>query len=131
MLVPTIQELNMSRVVILRPVESVSDELIDQIKKELFGATTIIRESRAGVVDGSDVGVGDGIDHDIVVDVANQVVVGLVDKRRDDDNKVGGYTLFGGGAKTTDIPYRLGRYSSFGVGTSNVPFCACECNTCK
>ncbi|KAK4364675.1 hypothetical protein RND71_016033 [Anisodus tanguticus] len=59
-LVPIKRELNMSCIVTLGPVESVSEKLIDQIKEELAGATTIIRESRACVVDGGDVGVGDG-----------------------------------------------------------------------
>ncbi|KAJ8531270.1 hypothetical protein K7X08_026704 [Anisodus acutangulus] len=60
---------------------------------------------------------------------------GLVDKIIDDDDGVGGgvsgYTPFGGGGQTTDIPYRLGRYSSVGASTSKVPSCACECSTFK
>ncbi|XP_060181448.1 uncharacterized protein LOC132611056 [Lycium barbarum] len=111
--------------------ESVHDELIDKIKEELVGATTIIR---AGVVDGGGDGVGDAVDMNIVVDVARQAVEGLADKRRDDDGGggVGGYTpQSGGGGQTTDIPYRLGRYSSFGAGSSKVYSCACECSTCR
>ncbi|KAK4356019.1 hypothetical protein RND71_024990 [Anisodus tanguticus] len=171
-LIPIIRELNMPCVITLRPMESVPEELIDKIKEELTGATTIIRESRAGVVDVGDVNVGDGegdvVDLDIVVDVAKQTMAGLVDKRRGDDDGVGGgvsgytpvggdlvdiplgggggvggytpfggggrfggYTPLGGGGQTIYIPYRLGRYSSVGVGTSKVPSCACECNTCK
>ncbi|XP_059310363.1 uncharacterized protein LOC132061605 [Lycium ferocissimum] len=82
-LIPTKRELHMPCLVSLGLGESVPDELIDQIREELTGATTIIK---AGVVDGGDgdvnvdVGasvsdvVGDGVDIDTVVDVARQAV---------------------------------------------------------
>ncbi|XP_059284337.1 uncharacterized protein LOC132037749 [Lycium ferocissimum] len=109
-LIPTKREVQMPCLVSLGHRESVHDELIDQIKEELAGATTIIR---AGVVDGGGGGDGDGdgdvnavgdgagdaVDMNIVVDVARQAVEGLADKRRDDDGGgdgvgggVGGYT---------------------------------------
>ncbi|KAK4352310.1 hypothetical protein RND71_027828 [Anisodus tanguticus] len=112
--------------------ESESNALIDQFKVELDGVTTITRESSdvdgaggdGGVVD--DAGVGDVVGVDVGGGGGVDDVVTYGDGARDDDDFHGGFSGGVGG-------YTLlsSRFSYVGVGTSSVPSCACQCETCK